>query len=185
MDVKEINKWFTENSEIGEIDDAARLIPGFDWSKMSYEKKLAFYESFNGKIEKQPRNVKTEFPNIKVKVRTLSTQTLEGDTIESDSYYVVEGAGSKEILNAYVKYGTLAPLPHTLELNHDNEELEATLHIIQDCFSRGRISGKGKEKERVELWQKMEGKSLEEIKAVRQNFLEEVYKDRPMALKFI
>ena len=185
MDIKEINKWFAENSEVGEIDDATRLILGFDWSKMSYDKKLAFYESFNGKVKKQPKNIKTEFPNIKVKVSTISIQTMEGDTIEFDSSYVVKGVGSAEIIQAYVKYGILAPLPHTLELEHDNDELEVILAVLQDCFSRGRISGKGKEKDRLQLWEKITGKSLSEVKDIRRLFLGEIYRDRPMALKFI
>jgi hypothetical protein len=184
IDIKEINKWFAENSEVGEIDDATRLIPGFDWGKMSQDKKLAFYESFNGRVKKQLKNIKTEFPNIKVRVITSSIQTLEGYTTESNSSYVVEGSGSAEIIQAYVKYGLLAPLPHTLILKHNDEELEAILAVLEDCFSRGHISGEGKEKERLQLWDKMAGKSLSEVKEIRQWFLDEVYSDRPLALGF-
>lgn len=185
MNEKQLDKWFADSCEIGEIDDFLRQRPDFNWSKLKLKDKISIYESFCGKIEQPKTQITTQFPNITRKVITTTIETLEGSPIKVNYIYSVEGSGSNEILAAYIKYGMLAPLPHTLYLKHDNDSVESLVEQLEDYFSRAKLSGKDKEKERFELWEEIKEKSADEIDKIIYERLVILYKDRPLALEFI
>lgn len=57
--MKELDKWFEQNREVGAIDDYFRENPNRNWAAFNLKTKIAFYEEFSGSryIEPKKNNI--------------------------------------------------------------------------------------------------------------------------------
>lgn len=186
MNEKQLDKWFQDSKEVGEIDDFLRTRPDFSWFKLKYQAKLDFYNAATGeKIQAPKQIVATAFPNIQRRVTTTRQETLEGHLIKETYQYEIVGKGSQELIDAYIQYGLLAPLPYTETFEHDDKELESILSYVQNYFSRSALSKKDKQEDRNIFWREIKNKPLKGVKAIIYSKLEILYKDRPLALNYL
>lgn len=209
--MKELDKWFEQNREVGAIDDYFRENSSRSWDNFNLKTKIAFYEEFSGnkyiEPKKKPDNkVESSFPAIKRVLTRRSIQSLEGNEEEllSERYEViVETANpeeaSKQFLEAFIGYGLFAPLPYSLRTDNHEVNLEELLgdiyplfHIISDYFSRMGFNTRDKQDERAAFFGRILpyiNPSIDfiKIRALVRGELEEHYikTGRPLAAQYL